>query len=117
MSGSLMRRRSNAITTPTAMPIAAPPIAAQAKSAATPHRATLPPMAAMALRSATRAVASLSSDSPSRTVTMLRGRPIRRAMAVAATASGGATTAPNAIAAASGIGQQPERDEPDERPW
>ena len=52
----------------------------------------------MAVRSATREVASLSSDSPSRIDTSVRGRPIRRAMAVAATASGGATTAPIAIA-------------------
>ena len=36
-------------------------------------------------------------------VTILRGIPTFRAMAVAATASGGATTAPRAIAAASGI--------------
>ena len=51
-------------------------------------------------RSATSAVASLSSDSPSRIVTIRRGSPIRRPIAVAATASGGATTAPiaNAIA-------------------
>ena len=51
-------------------------------------------IAAIAVRSATSAVASLSSDSPSRMVTTLRGSPMRRAMAVAATASGGATTAP-----------------------
>ena len=53
-------------------------------------------MAPMAVRRATRAVASLSSDSPSRIVTIRRGSPIRRAIAVAATASGGATTAPMA---------------------
>ena len=75
-------------------------------------------------RSATRAVASLSSDSPSRIVTIRRGSPIRRPIAVAATASGGATTAP--IAKAIGqrdAGQQQvrtpptpsvgERDQPD----
>ena len=56
------------------------------------------PPAAIAVRSETRAVASLSSDSPSSTVTMRRGRPIRRPTAVAATASGGATTAPIARA-------------------
>ena len=54
--------------------------------------------AAIAVRSETSAVASLSSDSPSRIVTMRRGRPIRRPIAVAATASGGATTAPIANA-------------------
>ena len=60
------------------------------------------PSAPIAVRSATRAVASLSSDSPSRIVTIRRGSPIRRAIAVAATASGGATTAPRANAAAKG---------------
>ena len=50
--------------------------------------------------SATSAVASLSSDSPSRIVTIRRGSPIRRPIAVAATASGGATTAPIASAIA-----------------
>ena len=42
----------------------------------------------------------MSSDSPSSMVTTRRGSPIRRAIAVAATASGGATTAPSANAAA-----------------
>ena len=65
---------------------------------------TAPPSATIAVRSPTSAVASFSSDSPSSTVTTRRGSPIRRAMAVAATASGGATIAPNANAAASGIG-------------
>ena len=55
--------------------------------------------ATIAVFSATRAVASLSSDSPSSTVTTGRGMPIRRPTAVAATASGGATTAPIAKAA------------------
>ena len=63
----------------------------------TPHRGRAP--AAIAVRSATSAVASLSSDSPSRIVTIRRGSPIRRPIAVAATASGGATTAPIANAA------------------
>ena len=57
------------------------------------------PPTAIAVRSATRAVASFSSDSPSRIVTIRRGMPIRRAIAVAETASGGATTAPRAKAA------------------
>ena len=61
----------------------------------------------------TRAVASLTSDSPSSIVTTRRGRPIRRAMAVAATASGGATTAPSANAAANGHRQQPPGHQPD----
>ena len=53
-------------------------------------------MAAMAARRQTSAVASLTRLSPSRMVTIRRGMPTRRAMAVAATASGGATTAPSA---------------------
>ena len=52
----------------------------------------------MAVRRATSAVASLSSDSASRMVTTCRGRPILRATDVAATASGGATMAPAASA-------------------
>ena len=63
----------------------------------------------IAVRRATSAVASLSSDSPSRTVTIRRGSPIRRAIAVAATASGGATTAPIANAAG--------QDRPGSRGW
>ena len=51
------------------------------------------------------AVASLTSDSPSRIVTIRRGMPTRRAMDVAATASGGATTAPSAKASANGTGR------------
>ena len=65
---------------------------------------TAPAIAAMAVRNETSAVASLNSDSPSRIVTTRRGRPVRRAIAVAATASGGATTAPSATAAANGTG-------------
>ena len=57
--------------------------------------------AAMAVFRATRAVASLTRLSPSRIDTMRRGMPTRRAIVVAATASGGATTAPRAKPAAS----------------
>ena len=62
----------------------------------------LAPIAAIATFNVTSEVASLNSDSPSSTVTRLRGRPTRRANATAATASGGATIAPNASAAANG---------------
>src|SRR4051794_20312798 len=79
-------------------PISAPPTDATRKSKPTRPSATVPAPAAIAVRSATRAVASLRSDSPSRIVTILRGRPIRRPIVVAATASGGATTAPIASA-------------------
>ena len=98
-SGSVTRLRSQATTMKNAMPMIRPPPAARTKSTPTSSAVTLAPAAAMAVRRATRAVASLSSDSPSRIVTTRRGRPIRRPTAVAATASGGATTAPMAIAA------------------
>ncbi len=62
------------------------------------------PAAARAVRNVTRAVASLSRDSPSRMVVTRRGRPMLRATEVAATASGGATMAPSAMATANGIG-------------
>ena len=61
---------------------------------------TAPPIAAIATRRQVMAVASLTSDSPSKMVTSRRGRPTRRAIEVAATASGGATTAPRAKATA-----------------
>ena len=51
---------------------------------------TVAAIAAIAVRRATRAVASLSRLSPSRIDTIRRGMPTRRAMVVAATASGGA---------------------------
>ncbi len=70
----------------------------------TPQASTPDPAAiASAVRSETSAVASLNSDSPSRIVTTRRGSPIRRPIAVAATASGGATTAPSASATAQEI--------------
>jgi hypothetical protein len=56
--------------------------------------------AARAVLRATSAVASFTRLSPCRIDTTRRGRPMRRATAVAATASGGATTAPRAKAAA-----------------
>lgn len=98
-------RRSTETTSATATPIAMPPTDAQAKSSTTPPKDTPPeatpdarPAAARAVRRETRAVASLTSDSPSRIDTRRRGSPMRRPTAVAATASGGATTAPIAKA-------------------
>ena len=74
----------------------------------------VPAATASAVRSATSAVASLSSDSPSRIVMIRRGSPIRRPIAVAATASGGATTAPIANASAQDeVGQQQLGDDRD----
>ena len=82
-------------------PTSTPPPAAITKSRPTSNASRpVPAATARAVRRATSAVASLSSDSPSRMVVMRRGRPIRRPIAVAATASGGATTAPIASASA-----------------
>ena len=94
--GSVTCVRTNPITAKNASPTAIPPPAATRKSRASACHATV---ATIAVRRATSAVASLSSDSPSRIVTMRRGRPMRRPIVVAATASGGATTAPIAKAA------------------
>ena len=112
VTGSLMCLRINAMSSATATPIATPPAAAQTKSRVIRPRLTVPATATIAVRSATSAVASFSSDSPSSTVTMPRGSPMRRAMAVAATASGGATTAPNATAAANGMGSSSQATRP-----
>ena len=112
MADSVTLRRTNAMTTPTTTPKPTPTTTARLKSKATepietspacpPAAAAASGKAAIAVRSDTRAVASLTSDSPSRIVTIRRGSPMRRATAVAATASGGATIAPSANATANG---------------
>ncbi len=102
-TGSSMRRRTHASTQAAASPIATPPSEATRKSVPTAATVTLPVMAVIAADSVTSAVASLTRLSPSRIVTIRRGMPTFRAMEVAATASGGATTAPRAIAAANEI--------------
>ncbi len=99
-SGSVTCLRVQPTTTNVSIPTSTPPPAATTKSSPTPRTVTEPTAAARAVRKATSAVASLSSDSPSRIVTIRRGRPIRRPIEVAATASGGATTAPIASAIA-----------------
>src|SRR6476619_7630154 len=98
-TGSVTCRRTFPTTTYTSTPTTTAPTAVRRKSSVTPTTVTAPNDARIAVFRATSAVASLSSDSPSRIVTMPRGSPIRRATAVAATASGGATTAPIANAA------------------
>ena len=98
-----MRRRSRFTTTATASPSRMPPPAAMRKSREIEPTATAPVMAAIAVRRLTRAVASLSRDSPSSTVTIWRGSPMRRATALAETASGGATAAPRASATGQGM--------------
>ncbi len=62
-----------------------------------------PTAAATATRYAVSAVASLTRLSPPRIVSTRRGSPSSRPTAAAATASGGATIAPSAKDAASGI--------------
>ena len=95
ISGSVMCLRAKPTTKKKARPI---DHAAEGGHDEVPGDAEVPDdrRAASAVLSATRAVASLNSDSPSRIVTIRRGSPIRRPIDVAATASGGATTAPMA---------------------
>ena len=93
ISGSRTCLRTLATRRNSTTPTSTPPPAATTKSRPT-FQAAMVPVAMIAVRRATSAVASLSSDSPSRIVTIRRGSPIRRPIAVAATASGGATTAP-----------------------
>ena len=104
-TGCLMRLRTAVASAATAKPTRAPPTAATTKPAATSPAVTVLAMATSPTRTQVIAVASLSSDSPSRIVTSWRGMPTRRAMVVAATASGGATTAPKANASANGTGR------------
>ena len=83
-------------------PTTIPPAAAMKKSIPTSTIVKVPDTARIAARSAVRAVASLTRLSPSSTLTIARGIPTRRATALAAIASGGATIAPSANPAASG---------------
>lgn len=87
------------------MPIPTPPPTATAstKSSAMRPGVTVLTIARSEAFSATSAVASLRRLSPSSTVSMRRGRRSRPAIAVTATASVGATIAPNARAAATVI--------------
>ena len=100
-TGSLTRLRMAASNAAIATPTTRPPTTASTKSPSTTHTPMLAVIAAVAVRSETRAVASLSRLSPSRMDTSRRGMPTRRPMVVAATASGGATIAPSASPAAS----------------
>ena len=125
-TGSVRCRRTLATTRKNTKPTSTPATGGEQEVEADVRRARTRcrSATASAVRSATSAVASLSSDSPSRIVTIRRGSPIRRPIAVAATASGGATTAPIASAIAqetpgsSSVRHQPdaerrEHDQPD----
>lgn len=102
-TGSVMRRRTKARISATTTPMATPPPAARANRQATSPGPTLRLRAAMATLRATSAAASFTKLSFSSSVVIERGRPRRLPSAVAATASGGATTAPMATAAANEI--------------
>ncbi len=104
MTGSDVRPSARVTTTPMTAPTARPPTATTTKSSpATPIENATGPIAATAARYAMSADASLMRLSPSRIVTIRRETPSRWKTAVAATASGGATMAPSANAAASGM--------------
>jgi hypothetical protein len=103
-TGWVIRRRIGITARATSSPTT-PPLTAIRKPPVTSAAETAPPIAAMATRRQVIAVASLTSDSPSKMVTSWRGRPTRRAIEVAATASGGATTAPRANATAKSTGR------------
>src|SRR5215208_5172839 len=104
-SGSSSRERMNAMTAPSATPTATPPTAASANVTSPLPQAEVEPMPTPIARAsdtlyAVSAVASLSRLSPPSSVIVRRGSPSLRPMAVADTASGGATIAPSVSAAA-----------------
>ena len=110
---SRIRFLTRTSTQATARPTRMPPTDSRANSIPTSRAVTDPPIATMAVRRMVIAVASLNRDSPSRIVTTRRGRPIRRATAVAATASGGATTAPERDGRREGDADEPPGHQPD----
>ena len=81
-----------------------PPAAESTKRPTASRTVTVSPTAAAsAIRNAVSAVASLNSPSPTSTSTVRRGSPSRLAMEMAATVSGGPSTAPSTNATGSGI--------------
>ena len=102
--GSSIFSNSHDPTTPTISPITMPATTTTTNEAsALWSRNGMPSATPTAVRYATRAVASLRRLSPSRIVMTRRGAPRFRKTAVAAIASGGATMAPSANAAANPI--------------
>ena len=98
--GSVMRERTCRLVSPTTTPTPRATRTARANPPRTPPTLTLPEVAAVtAEERTTRAVASLRSPSPSRTVMMRCETPRRRAMEMA-TASVGLRMAPMATAQA-----------------
>ena len=95
-----VRRRTWPMSHPIPRPTATPPApVTKSWSAAWPGEKVPVTTAATPIRYATRAVASLTSPSPSNSVTIRRGAPRRRITATAATGSGGDTMAPSTKAA------------------
>ena len=102
-SASRRWRRSQWIGSISTSPTPTPPIDASANSLIPSAQvAPAPTAAASATLYAVIAVASFTRDSPWRIVVIRPGSRSRRAMAVAATASGGAITAPSTSAAVAG---------------
>ncbi len=100
---SARRNRISCTSQPNTNPTITPPADAITNvSSALPHDMPTPTAAATATLNAVSAVASLTRLSPVRTVMTRRGSPSRRPMDTAATASGGATTAPSTSAEGNG---------------
>lgn len=99
---SATRAQSVTHRAPTTPPMSTPAATTQTKvpAVASPSRPSCVSAVAIetAVDSRTRAVASLTRPSPSRIVTMRGGSPKRLPRLIAATASGGETTAPSAMA-------------------
>ena len=121
-SESSRRVRILCTSQPIASPIAVPPTAAS-RNMPNPSRIEIPAPAATATntRNSVSAVASLTRLSPPMIVMSRRGRPSRRPMDSADTASGGATTAPSTSAAGRlrpghhPPGHQPDRERAEHR--
>ena len=103
IDGSRPAIRRWANTHPTTRPIATPPAAVITNSLTTPDAdRVVAPTAPIAILYAVRPVPSLTSASPSSTVSICGGAPTRRMIAVAETGSVGPSTAPRMNAATHG---------------
>ena len=105
-TGSLRRPRAQLMTRPVTYPIASPPATAHRKPRLASTSENPVARVATAIRIVTRAAASLKRLSPSSKVMRRSGRPRRRPMLVAATASIGDTAAPSAMASGREISQK-----------
>ena len=104
MDGSSNARRNRPNSQPATRPMAIPPAPISTNFRPPDHTVTpAAPTAPSAILYAVSAVASLTSDSPSRIVPIRAGPPSRRMIDVAATGSVGPSTAPRTIAGAHAI--------------